>query len=278
MKTNQDSTDKTNYDAYQEAAELTKPLIKDFENRRSFILQYAAVIISLVSVYLMAVIYAYDRGYFAVYRIPVNYSEVDLRRLLPLFVKSIASITYIGYYIGSLEYERIYQKKSLKFYRILWGSTVLMTVVVQYIHNVFICIGVSLVIPIVFELFVFVIKSISIREEKLPPAAYKIRVEDFVFNQILSAYSKKPIIFLLVIVIIVAPFWGELTARQKLEYESISIGEQDYVIVSKVGDNAYIEPYDADDGNAVIHTDKYIRTAINDHEIRVIAFKSVSIE
>ncbi|MBP5262070.1 MAG: hypothetical protein J6Z43_08095 [Clostridiales bacterium] len=276
-KTDKKPTPKTNYDAHREAEVLTKPVIDDFETKKSDFWKNAAIILTLLSIYLMALLYAYDRGLYAVYKIPVNYTNVDIRRFLPLLVSSVGVSVYIGYYIGSLKFDRMHKNNPFKFLRVLWGSAILMTILSQYIKNVVLCIVLSVVIPTIIEVVFYLSKNIKIKEEELTPATYKMKVEDYVADRLLFFYMR-PVVAVMIILIIVAPFCGQFIARHKTIYETLKINNRDYVIVSTVGDNAYIEAVEVKDECAIIHTDEYMRISINDHTFKIIEYKKVDID
>ena len=255
---------------------LTKPVIKDIETKKSDFWKNAAIILTLLSIYLMALLYAYDRGFYSAYRIPVNYTNVDIRRFLPLLVSGVGVSVYIGYYVGSLKFDRMYKKNSYKFYRVLWGSTIIMTILCRYIKNVILCIVLSVVIPTAIEVIFYLTNKLKIKEEKLPPITYKMKVEDYVAERLLFFYLK-PVLLVMIIPIIVAPFCGEYIARHKTNYETLKINNRDYVIISTVGDSAYIEAVEVKDECAIIHTDEYMRISINDHMCRIVEYKMVVI-
>lgn len=268
---------KTNYDAYREAEKHAKPIIDDFETKKSNFWKNAAIILTLLSIYLMALLYAYDRGFYAVYKIPVNYTNVDIRRFLPLLVSGLGVSVYVGYYVGSIKFDRMYKMNTYKFFRVLWGSSILMTILSQYIKNVVLCIVLSVGIPTIIEVFFYLSKKIHIKEEELTPATYKMKVEDYVADRLLFFYMK-PVVAGMIILIIAAPFCGQYIAMHKTKYETLKINNRDYVIVATVGDNAYIEAVEVKDECAIIHTDEYMRITINDHTIKIADYKNVDID
>ena len=152
-----------------------------------------------------------------------------------------------------------------------------MTLSNQYINSIVWRIAISIILPALIEAAFYLIKNLRFKEEELPPAIYKMKVEDYIADWFMFFHLRKPIIVLVIISIVLAPSFGKYVANHKTKYETVIINNCDYVIVSTVGDNAYVEAYDISDGHAVIHTDEYMRISINDHTIRTIEFNEVEI-
>ena len=277
-KTDNKSTSKTNIDAYREADSITKSVEVELKAKNINIIKNATIYLSLLSIYLMALLYSYDQGLYAVYNIPVSYSNIDLRRFLPLLVSGLGASVYLGYYVGSWKYHQIFKKNSYRFLRVFWGCTFLITVLNQYINNATILILISVLIPTILEIIFTIMMSYHFKEIELSPDNYMNKVENYVVDWFLFFYIKKPIVAFIIISIILAPFCGRYTAYHKTKYETLRINNFDYVIVSEVGDNAYIEAFEMSNGYAIIHTEEYMRISINDTPIRIIEFDKVVIE
>lgn len=267
---------KTNYDAFREAKELTQPVKDDFELGKKKFLNNAATIISLVSIYLMAVLYAYDKGFYDEYNIITNYYDIDLRRFIPLLVQVIGLYVFISYYFGSLKYEQIHKERTFKYYRILWGSIIMEIILMQHNNHIMNLI-VSFAISTLVEL-ILCWTNRTIKEEKLTKSSYKIKLEDNIADNFIFFMIRKPILIILIVIIIISPMWGKYTAHNRTEYEIITIDNKEYAIISKVGDNAYIENVDINKKSAVIYTDEYMKISALDIAIQKMNFDEVKIK
>lgn len=281
MKGNENKNNKTIVDAYLDAEQRVKPIDNKELIRKQFVWSNAAIIISLLSIYLMALLYAYDYGIYEVYKIPVNYSDIDLRRFLPLLVSGIGLYVCIGYYTGSIKYDLIMKKNMSIFPRVLWGFVVLSSILSQYFNNKTLLTLLSILIPVLFELlfslWLFLINR-DVKYEALPSRKYEIKVNELVADHFIFSHMKKPIVVICILLIVFAPFWASFLSRQKTVYETLTINNCNYVIVSKVGENAYIETYELCGDSAIIHTEEYMKISVSDHKIRLAKFNKVEIE
>lgn len=278
---NNKSANKTIADAYGDAEIRIKPIEDKALNKKHSLLNNAAIILSLISIYLMALLYAYDLGVYEVYKIPVNYSDIDIRRFLPLLVSGIGIYVCIGYYAGSIKYDYIIKKNTFKFSRLLWGCVVLLTILSRYLNNEKLLILLSLLFPILFELMFFLYLLINKRDTKketLSSQKYEMKVNEIIADHFVFFHMKKPIVAFCILLMIFAPFWSSFLSRQKTIYETLKINNCNYVIVSKAGENAYIETYDVCGDSAIIHTDEYMKISISEHKIRLVKFDKVEIE
>jgi len=111
-------------------------------------------------------------------------------------------------------------------------------------------------ISIIVELF-FYLRKKPRRDKEISNVEHQFILEDSIDVFIKLSLYKTYGIAIIIIIIILAPFWGEIQANSKINYEVLSIDNQQYIIVVDYLDKAVVQEVSINGNELVIHTDSY---------------------
>lgn len=207
-----------------------------------------------MTIVLMIVLYAYYSGYYKVFNIPENYYILDLRTYLSAAVQLCGVYVYFTHYFSAVKTDQILRKKRFNWSRIFWG-----VIMVWYILNannmsrglplIFLC------IPLLLEVFLYIRKK-PFKDKVISDAEYTVMLEDYINTRIQGRFFIHGLI--IVLIVLIAPLWGELKANVKNEYEMLEVDNVSYAIIVDYQDKAVVQKATVSGNDIIIDTENYM--------------------
>ncbi len=292
---------KTIRDAAVEAESITKPYDEQSQKRRQYAIQNAAAIISFLTVGLIIILYAFNRGYYGVYNIPIECVPIDLKSYIPVAIQAIG-LAMIGLqYAMHLKTDSVLKKRRYNPLRVLYGTIILQSIIVNNNYHFlwnklqldipftdrYIPIGVvlSFLIPLAIsagiESFVYFSKTPIFRpnfDETVTKQVYEMRKEEFVFEHFYYSYYIKGGIALIILAVLLVPSLGKLSAKAKRKYPIISVDDALYAVILIEADRCLVQPAIVQEKQLRIDTSSFRYYNKNAGEIWYQQFEDVAME
>lgn len=249
--------ERTKKNAIYEAIRKTDDFKKEADRTVKEIVTHMAIILSIAAVALLVVLYAYYAGYYRVFNIPSNYYNLDLRNYLPVATQICGSFAYFSFYYADLKTDRLLKRKRISLMRIFWGNQIFSYILTaNNIKGVW-SVVFTIAVPIVIEV-IFLIWGRPRKDKEINDVEYQFILEDYI-NTIIRAtvYNKMGVIGI-VLLVMLAPIWGNVKAHTKVNYEILSIDSQQYAIVVDYQDKAVVQKISISKKELVIYSDSYM--------------------
>lgn len=229
-----------------EVLEKTKYEENKIEKTSKYFWNNSATIISLITILLFLIVYAYDCGFYKAYNIDLDCIEVEITDFLPVAMKLCGMCIYIVFYLVQISKDKIIKKQSINLLRIIYGAYILNYIALganvdNLIGGVTLLIMVFLISLLVEILWWKNSKRKADRkynsEEK--QSIIEGMIEDRIFYLIYNRYM----LGIAVSIVLFASLWGGLSAKAKNEYQifeseevkyAVIIDRKDYIIAEKV--------------------------------------------
>lgn len=272
---------KTKYHAMHEAMEKVEPIKKKQEEKCESIIKHSALIITLLTVFSIIVLYAYNTGVAGVYNIPNNYISVNLQSYIPIIMK-ICGIYYVCVlYCVQWKTDIIFNKKKFNFLKLLYAELIFSTITLWLGFEGKVSCIISILIPIVFESILhFATKKQknSKNEEITDEQLYKQKVESYVHDSLSFLFLNKKGLCFLIIAIMSAPLFGTMYANNKSDFEIINIEEENYAIIVDYLDSAIVQKVQINKNKLIIDTNSYQLISKEKMNIEYKEFENVTIK
>ena len=272
---------KTKYNAFDEATMIAEPVKKEYENKFNKIVQNAALIITLITIFSCVILYAFNTGVIKVYNIPNNYIYINLQTYIPIVMKLCGIYSYGVFYYVQHKTDKIFNKKRFNFLRLLYGEAIFLFATNWIGFEGPIPTIITLIIPVLIELFYFFavqrrkpFKNKEISDE----STYKFQVETYVQDALGFLYHNKKGVCFVIIAILFAPNIGTMYAKNKTDYEIINIKEDSYAIVVDYLDKAVIQKAQINKNELTIDSTTYQLISKEDIIIKCQEFEKVTIK
>ena len=261
--------------------EKVEPIKKKHEEKYKDIVKHSALIITLLTIFSIIVLYAYNTGVLGKYNIPNNYISINLQSYIPIIMNFCGIYYMCVLYCVQWKTDEIFNKKGFNFLKLLYAELIFFTVVNWLGFEGKVSAIVSLLVPIVFELILhFATKKQkeSKNEEITDEQLYKQKVESYVHDSLsFLFYNKKGLCFL-IIAIILAPSLGTMYANNKIDYEIISIEENNYAIIVDYLDGAVVQKAQINKNELIIDTTSYQLISKENINIEYKEFEKVTLK
>jgi hypothetical protein len=269
---------KTLYDAAKEAQNLTKDFEEKVKSKEKKFIENAAVIISVATIVLFIVLYAYSTGYYQVYGIPSNYFKMDLMMYLPVAIQICGLFMWMTYYFGSWKTDRVLKKNKINLLRIFWGFTIIMYILDSngIIRSwSLLC---SVIIAVIVEVVNYLTPKIKLNKNmELSGVEYKYKVEDMTDDRIQFIVFRKGV-FIVILLVLFAPSWGQLKAINRTDYEIFDVEEETYVVIVDYQETALVQNAQMQGAELLIDTAIYKIIDKKDIDIKYKKFDRVTIK
>ena len=240
------------------AARVSDEIEESKEKTR--LLHNGAILVSIITVLLLTVLYAYKQGYLKVYRIPAECIVLDLKSYIPFLIQICSVMLYFLWYVISFKTEKVLKKNRFNFMRLLYGTVILL--ILEQANNINAVIGfrgvlvISITVPVAMEILIFTAR-IPKKNKLLDEVTYQMRLEDRIGDMLFYRYFIKGGLLLIVIAIMSAQIWGGLMARSKDEYQLCVRNEEHYAVVYDYGDSVLAQLACEDQDKLTIDTSSY---------------------
>lgn len=236
---------KTARDAVVEAVNTIKPMEEKYSNRLTTLIKNAALVISLLTIFSMVILYAYNMGVLSVYNIPNNYISINLQNYIPILIKFCGSYYAFALYYIQLKSDKLLNKSNFNFLKLFYGVIISLSIISWLGFKKWGALVAALSISILIEIvhfFAFKKKKVQkSQEEQLDERLYKQKVENYI-HDLLSflLYNKTGIAFIAIIVLF-APTVGTMRASNKCDYELLDLSGEKYVVIVDYIDSAVMQ-------------------------------------
>ena len=237
-------TQYTNVDSARKAAELTKPLEVEKEKKRTHLLNNAATYISILVFALSVVLYSYNKGFSSVYSIPVNAMPIDIKSYIPIAVQVIGVMMWILYYVSMVQQEKALNKRKFNLLRVMYGFSII-HILMSYnqldrLLGTIWSLVIPLLISLLFESGLYFFRR-PVKRKAIDESTYKMRIEDYVFDRILSSYLVRYGLCFLVIAVIFAEPIGRLSAKAKCDYQICFYDDKAFAVILEYDDRVLVQ-------------------------------------
>lgn len=229
-----------------EVLEKTKCEENKIEKTSKHFWNNSATIISLITILLFLMVYAYDCGFYKVYNIDLECIEVEITDFLPAAMKLCGICIYIVLYLVQISKDKIIKKQSINLLRVLYGVCILNYIAVgANIDNLIG--GVTLLIIVVLISLLFEIlwwkNSKQKADRKYNSDEKQVIIEGMIEDRIFYLIYNRYMLGIAVSLVLFASLWGGLSAKAKNAYQifefeevkyAVIIDRKDYVIAEKV--------------------------------------------
>lgn len=226
--------------------EKTKCEEDKIEKRSEHFWNNSATIISLITILLFLIVYAYNCGFYKAYNIDLDCIEVEITDFLPAAMKLCGICIYIVFYLVQISKDKIIKKQSINLLRVLYGVCILNYIAMganidNLIGGVALMIIVFL-ISLLFEIF-WCKKSKQKVDRKYNSEEKQSIIEGMIEDRIFYLLYNRYMLGIAVSIVLFASLWGGLSAKAKNEYQifeseevkyAVIIDRKDYVIAEKV--------------------------------------------
>ena len=213
----------------QQIAELTQKEEEKIEKNIKYLLENLAIIISISTVFILLMLYSFNKGFYRAYNIPANCIKVNLVDFLPATFQLCTIYIYFLLYLIQLKKDRILKINKFNISRIAYGFIIISNIFVNSNINYLIgakltfCISIS--IPIIIELTWMLIKNKDNLNQK------KILLTEFIEVKMLYLINNKYALGIIIIIILLAYNWGTLNALAKTEYQIFTWNNTTYAVI-----------------------------------------------
>lgn len=250
----------TRNDVIHEAIEKVQPTKDKANEQRKKLLEHTGAIISISIVVLTLALYAYNKGYCSVYNLPPECMPLNITSYLPLALQLCCITIYLLTYISSLKTTKILNKNRISLIRILYGWFIIHTL----FNNIQTFVGgpwfllIALAIPIVVEiLFVLKKRQHKNRNKRITPIEYNIMLDNMIETSIFNTYYIGYGLCVLVLVVVLAPTFGEINARTLREYQSFIYEKEQYVVIIDYSDRMLAQRVRVEQNTLYIDASEY---------------------
>ena len=245
-------------DAIQKTIEQTNPTFEKFDKTRKKVFEHFAALISIGTIALFIILYAYEKSFYSVYNIPVSCINLDLKTFLEVATQICSVYVLIVYYYSSYKTEEIKGHIRINPMRWFWATLVLFHILQfnSLSDNWFITLPICFLLPGIIELSLF-IKNKPLKNRQLSEKEYDYRIEDLTSRRIGFLFATKTGIIFIVLFTLLASLWGNIKGVNKMDFQVLRKNEVEYVIVVDYQDSALVQKCKVQDKEIVIFTDQY---------------------
>lgn len=272
---------KTKYHAMREAMEKVEPIKKKQEEKYENIIKHSALIITLLTVFSIIVLYAYNTGVTGAYNIPNNYISINLQSYIPIIMNICGIYCVCVTYCVEWKKDIILKKKKFNFLKLFYAEVIFFAITLWLGFEGNVSYIIAILIPIIFELILhFETKKQkeSKNEEITDEQLYKRKVESYVHDSLSFLFYDKKSLYFLVIIIMLAPSFGKMYSYNKRGYEIINIEEENYAIIVDYLDSAIVQKVQIDKNKLIIDTNSYQLISKEKINIEYEKFENVTIK
>lgn len=220
-------------DIVAEAFEKTREIRESNQNKVKRLIEHSAAAISITVVLLTVILYAFNKGYYRVYNIPIEIIPLDLKSYLPLAVQLCGIMIYILYYIITLIKDKLISQKHGRLIRMLYGWVILSYIFTQ--NNLQNAIGnvAYLVLPALIPAIIEILINLINRPRKdnvVDKTVRRIVLEDSTRDILLYELFVKYGLFVPVLAVLIASLLGKIKATANLSYQTFVVDEELYAV------------------------------------------------
>ena len=247
-------------DIVAEAFEKTREIRESSQNKVKRLIEHSAAAISITVVLLTVILYAFNKGYYRVYNIPIEIIPLDLKSYLPLAVQLCGVMIYVLYYIIALLKEKLISQKHGRLIRMLYGWIILSYIFTH--NNLQNAIGnvaylvLPALIPAIIEIIIYLINRPR-KDKVVDKTVHRIILEDSTRDILLYELFVKYGLFVPVLAVLIASPLGKIKATANLSYQTCVIDEELYAVIVDLDDMVLVENAEEEGNVLSIKTTSY---------------------
>jgi len=251
---------KNTSDAVQETIKQTDSAFERFDKIRKKVFEHFAAIVSIGTIALFIILYAYEKAFYAVYNIPVSSINLDIKTFLEVATQVCFVYLLIVYYYSSYKTEKIKGHIRVNPLRWFWATLVFFNI--YHFNSLpdkwYVVVPVCLLCPGVIELVLFVINRQKKEEDKvLSKKEYDYKVDDLTANRIAYLFATKSGIIFIVLFTLLAYLWGNIKGINKRDFQVLQSENSKYVIIVDYKDKALVQKCEEQEDSIVIYINQY---------------------
>lgn len=271
----------TKQDVAIEAIEISKPFEKQQKGVLKEIWGNIATIISLSVICLFIVLFAYNTGFCDVFNLPVEVMPLDIKNYIELAVQCMGMTVWVVYSIAYKNTDKILNKNRYNVLCVLYGCVFILRLLNNYhfynILGTIWCIVIAIAIPAIVEFVMFFSRK-QPKNKTISSAEKELEKETNIFyRQIYNVFIKNGL-FVFVIIILLAPIIGEISAKANMEYQTFEHENQTYVIIVEYSDSFLVQKADIEKNHLTIYTNNYLYLSKENRLLSYDEFKEITIK
>ncbi|MBQ5991438.1 MAG: hypothetical protein IJL62_02705 [Clostridia bacterium] len=279
-----------------EAESITRPFEEKTKKQRKFVVENATAIIAFLTIGLLIILFAYNKGFYGVYNVPVECIPVDLKSYLPIAIQGISVLVWVIMIISYFKTDIALNRYKFNFVRVLYGHMVLMNIMIANNYNILLnkveiaIPSTNRVFPLGRILFIIIPAFVSIGVEliilflrkprkntNLSKQEFAMKRHDFVFSRFFRSYYKGWI-FIFVMAVLAVPILGKLSAKAKREYQIITVDEATYAVIFTETDRFLVQSATVQDKLLMIDTSSFRYYDKDAGDVRYLQFDEVVLD
>lgn len=272
-------------DAALEARAIAEPLEAKQTEKIERIWENVATIISLLVIELTLALFVYNEGYGSVYNIPAKIMPLDLKMYLPFAAFIVSISVYIICYMTIKRRDNVFKKDKFNWEAVAWLGLICLTILnrlhMEKIIGMVACIVVSVIIALLFEVFLLRAKRLKNRNfenKEISEQEKENKIEDYIWNRLFYVYMFRYGVAVIIILTSLAFLLGTTNAKVKSEYQICVYDSQTYAVIVDYDDRVLAEKAYINDNSITISTGTYRYLPKDSMELSFKSFKSVTIQ
>lgn len=272
-------------DAALEARAIAEPLEAKQTEKIERIWENVATIISLLVIELTLALFVYNEGYGSVYNIPAKIMPLDLKMYLPFAAFIVSISVYIICYMTIKRRDNVFKKDKFNWEAVAWPGLICLTILnrlhLEKIIGMVACIVVSVIIALLFEVFLLRAKRLKNRNfenKEISEQEKENKIEDYIWNRLFYVYMFRYGVAVIIILTSLAFLLGTTNAKVKSEYQICVYDSQTYAVIVDYDDRVLAEKAYINDNSITISTGTYRYLPKDSMELSFKSFKSVTIQ
>lgn len=253
----------TEYGAIKEAVEKIQPEREKQEKTTNKIIENIGTIVTVSIIALSMILFAFDKGFCGVYKIPNSFISLDITRFLPITVQMMGILAFIFMYISSVKTDIVQERIKFRVFRVFILEFALLLLLFQ--NNMFFVLPWWILLwlvlgPLLIELgLVEYCKTKTKKSEdiELDKKTYENETRRIILHSIFPQYSMKMLLFISAFVVIISPFFGMAKAFFTRDYQVFVDNNQQYAVIVDNSDIVLAQKVDVDNGTLVIDISDY---------------------
>jgi|BioPla2DNA2_1021312.scaffolds.fasta_scaffold02091_8 hypothetical protein len=261
----------------QEAKRLSGSELEKEQKKYKKVTVNIAAILSVAAILLLIILYAYSTGYYKVFNVPPSYFNLDLKLYLPVALQACAVFLLSSYYYASRKKDKAFKRNRIDLLRVFWVAWAMDIIFSLNNINGILYKVIACSVAIVFELVIY-IRGMPKEDKIISGSIYHLKLEDMVEREFLHSLYKRGYTIIIILIVLVAPYWGKMKAEHKMDYETVQLENKNYVIIVDYRDAVVMQPCSIIDDTLVIDTTQYLYKNKNDMVISYKKYNCVVIE
>ena len=255
---------KTTKELAEKAIEKITPIAKREKTAIKSAIENVALLTTLITIGAYVVMYAYKGGYCLEFSLPSTCIRVSLKDYLPLLFQICGFSLYILWYVSYIKSDKALARQKINGYRVLYGSMLVYWTLrltnIQSLCPKYTSFPISIAIAFFVELIILLVRKnrTKNKDRAVSKAEQPLVLEEMISGFFFRRYFIKTGVFILVVLVSLAPILGLLIAKGNDDYQIARIDNVLYAVILDYGDSFIAQKARETDTSFEINTSSYI--------------------